>query len=94
MTAQVFVEWSDHGVLRASFTVDYSPSDLEDWFKDDAELGDFVTEVEDDLGVYLESRFDDGGAGWLLSDGGGPEEAAEVLSRLRAYMQALGVPGA
>lgn len=94
MTAEVFVEWEDHGIHRDSFSINYSPADLEDWLKDDAEFGDIVTEIEDDLGVYLEARFDDGGAGWLLSEGGGAEEAAEVLRRVRAYMQALRVPGA
>ncbi len=92
--ATVFVEWNDHGVQRDSFSIDYSPTDLENWFKDDAELGGIVTQAEDELGVYLEDRSDEDGVGWLITEGGGAEEAAEILRRLREHMRSLRVPGA
>ena len=94
MSARVFVEWNDNGAQRDSFLIDYSPTDLENWLKDDAGIGDVVTQAENDLGLYLEDRFESDGAGWLIAKGGGAEAAAEILRRLRAYMQALGTLGA
>jgi len=93
MSARVFVEWNDHGIQRDYFTLDYPPTDLAGWLKDDAGIGEVVTQIENDLRVYLEDRFEDGGVGWLIAEGGGADAAAEILKRMRAHMQALGVPG-
>lgn len=94
MSAEVFVEWNDHGIQRDSFTIGYSPSELEDWLKDDAGIGELMTKIENDMGIYLEDRFEEDGAGWLIAEGGGAEAAAEVLRRLREHMRSLRVLGA
>ncbi len=94
MSATVFVEWNDHGIQRVSFEIGYSPTELTDWFKDDAGFGEMVMEAENDLGLYLDDRLEESGVGWLITDGGNRESAEKLLSRIRTWMQSLRVPGA
>jgi hypothetical protein len=94
MSAIVFVEWNDHGLQRVSFEIGYSPTELTDWFKDDAGFGEAIMEFENDMGFYLEDRLEEGGVGWLITNGGSLESAEKLLSRIREWMRSLRVLGA
>ena len=94
MSASVFVEWDDHGIQRISFEIGSSPTELTDWFKDDAGFGEAIMGFENDLGIYLDDRLEEGGVGWLITNGGTPELAEKLLSKIREWMRSLRVVGA